>query len=100
MVTYYPKQRSDVRVRVVDGETVVFDRRRGLIHQLNPTAHYIWERCDGHTAVADIAQQLAKAFEVDPKTAADDVAALVAQLHTLEILEPQEARTKSVELTV
>jgi PqqD family protein of HPr-rel-A system len=97
MVTYYPKQRSDVRVRVVDGATIVFDRRRGLIHQLNPTARYIWERCDGHVTVADIAQQLAEAFEVDPRTAADDVAALVAQLYTLEILEPQEARTRSVE---
>ena len=100
MVTYYPKQRSDVRVRVVDGETIVFDRRRGLIHQLNPTARYIWECCDGHVTVTDIAQQLAEAFEVDLQTAADDVAALVAQLHALELLEPQEARTRSVELAV
>jgi PqqD family protein of HPr-rel-A system len=78
----------------VDGETVVFDRHHGLIHQLNPTAHYIWERCDGHATVADIAQQLAEAFGVDLKTAADDVAALVAQLHTLELLEPQDGATK------
>lgn len=88
MATHYPKRRSDVRVRVVDGETVVFDRHHGLIHQLNSTAHYIWERCDGHATGADIAQQLAEAFGVDPKIATADVVTLVAQLYTLELLEP------------
>jgi PqqD family protein of HPr-rel-A system len=94
MTTGYPKQRADVRVRVVDGETVVFDRHRGLIHQLNATARYIWERCDGHASVADIAQQLAEAFVVDPHTAATDVAALIEQLHTLELLELWGCRAK------
>jgi PqqD family protein of HPr-rel-A system len=94
VVTPCPKRRSDVRVRVVDGEMVVFDRRHGLIHQLNATAHYIWERCDGHATVADIAQHLAAAFGVDPQTARDDVAALITQLHTLGLLEPQDDDTR------
>jgi len=91
-----PQRRSDVRVRVVDGETVVFDRRRGLIHALNPTAHFIWERCDGTATIADIAQQLAAAFVVDPQTAAADVAAFIAHLHAVELLVPQDGSGRPV----
>ena len=97
MTAQYPKQRSDVRVRLVEGEMVVFDRRCGLIHQLNPTAGYIWERCDGTATIADIAQHLAEAFGVDPQTAAADVVALIAQLHTLEFLAPQDSKVRPVE---
>ncbi len=97
MTTRYPKQRSDVRVHVVDGETVVFDRHCGLIHHLNLTARFIWERCDGTSSIAEIAQHLTEAFGVDPQTAAADVAALIAQLHTLEILEPQDSSERPVE---
>jgi hypothetical protein len=88
---YSPRRRADLRVRVVDGETVVFDRRQGLIHQLNHTAHYIWERCDGTSTIAEIAQQLATAFVVEVQTAADDVATLVEQFQTLELLESQDS---------
>jgi len=96
MVIDVPKRRSDVRVRVVDGETVVFDRRRGLIHALNPTAHFIWERCDGTATIADIAQQLAEAFGIEPQTAAADVAAFIAQLHAVELLAPQDSSKRLV----
>jgi PqqD family protein of HPr-rel-A system len=97
MTIRYPKRRSDVGVRVVDGETVVFDRHRGLIHQLNLTAHSIWERCDGTSSIAEIVQHLSEAFGVDPQTADADVAALIAQLHTLELLEPQDSSERPVE---
>jgi coenzyme PQQ biosynthesis protein PqqD len=97
MATDVPTQRSDVRVRVVDGETVIFDRRRGLIHVLNSTAHFIWERCDGTATIADIAQQLATAFEVDPQKVAADVAAFIAQLHAVELLALQDSSVSPVE---
>jgi hypothetical protein len=87
MADHYPKRRFDVRVRVVEGETVVFDRQAGLIHQLNQTASYIWDRCDGTSTIADIATQLAAAFDVEPKRAAHDVAAIVGQLQSLRLSE-------------
>jgi hypothetical protein len=46
-VEHYPKQRSDVNVGVSDGETVVLYRWQELIYQLNHTATFIWEQCDG-----------------------------------------------------
>src|SRR6266403_360370 len=70
----HPKRRVDVNVRMVDGEVVVLDRQSDLIHQLNHTASYIWDRCDGQSTVAEIANQLAAAFHVDADTAVQDVA--------------------------
>ena len=87
---YYPKRRSDVRVRVVDGEMVVLDRQGGLIHQLNQTASFIWDRCDGKSTVADITNQLAEAFDVDPKTSLKDIAAIVGQFQKLNLVEPRQ----------
>jgi Coenzyme PQQ synthesis protein D (PqqD) len=82
-----PKRRADVSARLIDGETVVLDRQAGLIHQLNHTASYIWERCDGHSTVRDIAHQLAQAFDVDLTVATHDVRTIVTQLQALHLLE-------------
>jgi hypothetical protein len=82
-----PKRRSDVSVRLIDGEGVVLDRQAGLIHQLNHTASYIWDRCDGQFTVAEIADQLAMTFDVDASTAARDVATIISQFHSVGFLE-------------
>jgi hypothetical protein len=83
----HPKRRSDVSVRVIEGETVVFDRQAGRVHQLNQTASYIWERCDGTCRVMDLTHQLTQDFDVDRTTAANDVAAIILQLQGLNLLE-------------
>ena len=85
-----PKRRSDVNVRVIEGETVVLDRKGARIHQLNRTASYIWDRCDGGSTIEEIAGQLAESFAVDAKTAARDAVATVRQLQRLNLLEPRE----------
>jgi len=84
---YQPKRRSDLTVRIVEGETVVLDREGGLIHQLNRTASYVWERCDGKSTLAEIENQMAAVFDVDRKTAAKDLAAILRQLKQLNLLE-------------
>lgn len=84
---YCPKRRSDVRVRHVEGESVILDRQTGRIHQLNRTASYLWERCDGHATLEDLCAHLLQAFDVEAQTAAADVAAIVRQLQTLHLLD-------------
>jgi hypothetical protein len=82
-----PKRRSDVNDRFVEGEVVVLDRQAGLIHQLNQTASYIWDRCNGQLTVAEIADQLALTFDVDFRTAAEDVVAVIRQFQNQRLLE-------------
>jgi coenzyme PQQ synthesis protein D (PqqD) len=81
-----PQRRSDLTVRIVDGETVILDRRNGLIHQLNRTASFVWERCDGSYTTDKLATRLVETFEVDPQTAANNVTKLIEQLQKLNLL--------------
>jgi hypothetical protein len=88
-LTACPKRCLDVKSRLVDGEMVVLDQQAGVIHQLNPTASFIWERCDGQSTLTDIAQQLAHEFELDSHVALRDVNAMIGQLEALHLLEPR-----------
>ena len=82
----YSKQRDDLYTRVVEGETVILDRQQNLIHQLNSTATYVWERCDGNTSLLRIATQLAEAFDVPQEIATRDLMMLIQQFHDLHLL--------------
>ncbi|HWP58354.1 MAG TPA: PqqD family protein [Candidatus Acidoferrales bacterium] len=82
-----PRRRTDVRTRLIDGETIVLDRRQELVHQLNRTASYIWQRLDGQRTPAEIAEQICQAFEVDEATALKDVLETIARLRKLDLLE-------------
>jgi hypothetical protein len=82
-----PRRRSDVVDHVVDGELVILDRARHVVHQLNPTARYIWERCDGQHSRLQIAAGLAEAFAVATDTAIADVDAAVQQLEAASLLD-------------
>ncbi len=81
------RRRPDLRARLVDGEMVVLDRERELIHQLNQTASYVWEQCDGNNTAVAIAGQIAESFEVDGATALRDVLQVVEQLEELKLIE-------------
>ena len=78
--------RPDVLVRETDGELVILDRRRGLVHQLNSTASFVWKRCTGDRSVRDIAAEVATTFDVSIDTARRDVGATVRQLAELSLL--------------
>jgi hypothetical protein len=80
-----------VNVREIDGETVVLDRRLRRIHQLNTTASFVWQLCDGRHAVDDIAMGLVDDFEVDAVTAERDAAAAVQQLDEVGLLQERSA---------
>jgi PqqD family protein of HPr-rel-A system len=72
---------------VISGEVVVLDRDGGRVHQLNATASYIWGRCDGRLTEAEIADDLAEAFGLEPAQAVSDVGALIVQFQELGLLE-------------
>ena len=72
--------------REVDGEVLVLDGSAQLIHQLNPTASFIWQRAQEGTAALEIATALAEQYDVELETAHRDVAATLARLRELNLL--------------
>lgn len=85
----HPRQRPDLTGRTVDGEAVLLDRNGGRVHQLNLTASFVWSKLDGSTSPHDVAVAVAEAFDVEPETAARDVAAILEQFRTLNLLEAE-----------
>ncbi|HZO41331.1 MAG TPA: PqqD family protein [Methylomirabilota bacterium] len=86
MTDYYPKQRSDIRIRIIEEETVVLDSAAEQIHQLNPTASLIWNGCDGQRTATQIAAELTRCFDVDYETAQQAVDATLRRLDELGLL--------------
>jgi hypothetical protein len=87
MIGDYPKRRSGVSIRAVEGELVVLDLEAEQVHQLNPTASFIWQRCDGQRTVGKIADELAGSFDVDPDTAREAVIGALRRLDELGLLD-------------
>jgi hypothetical protein len=81
------RRRPDVKSRLVEGEIVILDREEELIHQLNKTASYIWEQCDGQHTACEIANYVSEAFEVDESTALSDVLETLKALQSLNLIE-------------
>lgn len=82
-----PSRRTEFEEREVEGEMVVMDKESEQIHQLNQTASFIWQRCDGEHDEQEIAEELAEAFEVDRETALQDVADTLNKLEEIGLLE-------------
>jgi len=84
----YPRRRSDISARVVVDETVVLDLGAAQIHQLNATASFIWDRCDGYCTVAALAENLRGSFDVDVETGRQADQATLRRLDELGLLDP------------
>jgi hypothetical protein len=83
----YPKRRSNLNWRTIDGETLILNRPEGRLHQLNPTASFIWDCCDGNSNIAEIVDRLAGVYEVDARTACKDVEEVLFNLRNSKLLE-------------
>jgi hypothetical protein len=82
-----PKRRSDLNYRTIEGETVILNRKDGRLHQLNVTASFIWDCCDGNSNIAEIVDRLASTYEVDASTARKDVEEVISNLRHSNLLE-------------
>ncbi len=59
-----PTRKSDVRVKIVGGESVLYRKNEKAVHVLNATAKLIWELCDGKHSEADIEKEIRVSFSV------------------------------------
>jgi Coenzyme PQQ synthesis protein D (PqqD) len=81
------RPRPDLSVRGVAGEVLVLDRAAHQVHQLNATAGFIWQHCDGRHTTAQIVDALVQAFEVDADTAQAAVRTALRRFAELGLLD-------------
>jgi aspartate-semialdehyde dehydrogenase len=70
----------------VEDRNFVYDERQHTIMVLNPTAAAIWSLCDGTRKIAELAEDLAGAFEMDIGRVRSDLVATVAKLVELGLM--------------
>lgn len=83
--------RTDLLVREVEGETVILDRERDLIHTLNPTASLVWHALQRQSSLQVIIESMVETFDIDYATAATDVTRAVEHFRDLHLMQANHA---------
>jgi len=91
LLSKYPRHNPDAAGRILDGEATVVTPEDSMMHTLNAVGTWIWDHADGAKSVAELADALQEAFEVDAETARADTEAFVRELEGLGILVLDEA---------
>jgi len=72
----------------IQGEAVIVCPARRELHQLDPTATFLWNRLDRPRTAAELAEALCEEFEVTPEQAERDVRAFLADLERKGLAHP------------
>ena len=64
MSDYKPLHKSNLLLKDLGGEYLIYSAAHKEIHVTNPTAQLIWELCDGTHTVDDISQELHAHFSI------------------------------------
>ena len=73
--------------RVIEDEAVLVDRDEEEVLRLNLIATEIWQALDGSRSIAEIIDQIHQSFDVDRRTAENDVVRFVKELVKREMVE-------------
>jgi len=80
--------------RVIEDEAVLVDRDEEEVLRLNLIAAEIWQALDGSRSIAEIIDQIHQSFDVDRKTAENDVLRFVKELFKRELVEEAPAAAR------
>ncbi len=90
-VDYVPRKKADILELDMGDGFIIYNHDSSLVHHLNPSASLIWQLCDGEATVAELAQDIADEYNLDPERMRQEVAGLVGELDTLGLLEDARA---------
>lgn len=83
----FPKRRTELASRVIGDEAVVVVPASSQVHELNPVASFVWQRCDGNHEGYEILKDMLSEFEVQEEEAEKDLTALLEELAELKLVE-------------
>lgn len=83
---FVPAPRGELVTVVLDGEAVIFDGARQVVHALNATGTLVWNGADGSTTLDQLVAWLAEAHTVGADDVRGEVMAMVRDLIDNELL--------------
>jgi len=81
-----PVHCANTVLQEVGDELLVLDRETNRLHHLNPTASWIYRRCDGRSSVEDLIDALIERFAIERETVERDLLRTLAELGTLGLI--------------
>lgn len=79
--------KSQITVREVDGDGILYDENTGTLHLFNGSSLFIWNLLDGSMNLEDIAKKLASHFSIEESRARDDVFEFANKLEELKLVD-------------
>jgi hypothetical protein len=64
MITAKPQQRPNIMANDLGEQMALYSVEGKAVHVLNPTAHLIWDLCDGEHSLEDIEAAIRSSFSV------------------------------------
>ncbi|GJQ24909.1 MAG: PqqD family protein [Planctomycetia bacterium] len=86
--TTKPLRKSDIAIRCVDNEAILYREGEKRIHILNPTARLVWELCDGAHTVEDMEKTMRANFSIaDGRDVMKDIRQTIDEFACKGVLE-------------
>ena len=79
--------RKDVASKILDGEAIMIDLTKGTYYSLDGAGTLTWELVESECTLGQIADAIARGFEVSPETARADAEGLVEQMLSEGLVE-------------
>jgi len=82
-------QKNTLLTHEIEGDLVLYDPDYDVVHTLNVTSRFIWERCDGDHTSAQIATDLTDCYAVPLDVARRDVDNILNRLQDLDLIRQE-----------
>ena len=81
-----PQKNTKIIAREIDGEMILLNEKKEKIHQLNNTASFVWDCCNGENTIDNIVVLLKEEFEVESIDIKSDVINIITSLKKLKLI--------------
>ncbi|MCD6310563.1 MAG: HPr-rel-A system PqqD family peptide chaperone [Candidatus Eremiobacteraeota bacterium] len=90
MGSQLPRKKNNIEMRKLGKECLLYDEDSGKIHHMNPTATFIWEKCDECTTMEELLAELKKNYpKVEPERLEKDLNSALENFTNLKLMEVQ-----------
>lgn len=91
-------RQASVTARAIGDDLLLLNTQTHRIHQLNPTASFIWRCCERSSSAEEIAKMMSGSFAVEEHKALQDVVETLDRLRELELVVDEPRGTHDLTL--